>query len=136
MLMQINVPSDIADALRIALNALGVDACAEPLPRDLADRVPLTLVQPMGGGGRTDVVLDQFAVRLYTWGADEGAAMDGSRRAMAALCLAEGNAYGGTQVYRVTPTAGPYPAADPLHPDLPRACSTAYVWARATTTDI
>ena len=140
--MQANVPIDIADALQEALNAVGVltsmgiTACAEPIPRDLSDRLPLTLVQPMGAGGRTDVVVDRFAVRLYTWAGDEPAAMDAARCALSALCLVEGEFIDGTRIYRVVPTSMPYPAPDPERPDLARACFTAYVWARANTIEM
>ena len=133
MPMQINVPVDIADVLQGWLNGMGVAACADPLPRGLSMSLPLTLVQPMGAGTRSDVVVDRFAVRLYTWAADEQAAIAASSMAMACLCAAEEQVTGGTQVYRVTPTSTPYPAYDPDHPNLARACSTAYVWARANT---
>lgn len=134
--MQLNVPVDIADAIQVGLNAMGVNACAEPLPRSLATELPLTLVQPIGGGGRSDVVVDQFAVRLYTWADSDEAAIDESRHALAHLLLLEGQRVGGAQVYHVRPSAMPYPAPDPEHQDLPRACFTASVWARAETTEI
>lgn len=136
MPMQLNVPVDIADLVQSALNAHGVHACAEPLPRDLGASLPLTLVQPMGGGSRQDVALDRFAVRLYTYADEPKTAISAASLAVAALAATEGEVVDGTQVYRVQPTSTVYPAADPLHPDIPRACSTAYVWARATTTDI
>ena len=134
--MQLNVPVDVADVMQAALNAQGVNACAEPLPRDLGSNLPLTLAQPMGSGGRTDVVVDQFAMRFYTWDEDEPSALESSRAALAHLLLTEGEQVDGTQVYRVQLTSMPYPAPDPEHQDLARACFTAYVWARATTIEI
>lgn len=134
--MQLNVPVDIADVVQLALRGNGVRACAEPLPRDLGERLPLTLVQQMGAGSRADVVVDRFAVRLYTYAEGEAEAIAEASRAVATLCALEGRQVGGTVLYRVTPTAQPFPADDPNRPDLARACSTAYVWARATTIDI
>lgn len=136
MPMQLNVPVDIADIVQSALNAHGVTACAEPLPRNLGASLPLTLVQPMGGSSRQDVALDRFAVRLYTYADEPETAISTASLAIAALCLIEGEVVDGTQVYHVQPTSMAYPANDPDHPTLSRACSTAYVWARATTTDI
>ena len=136
MRMQLNIPIDVADLVQAALNAHGVTACAEPLPRDLGSTLPLTLVQPMGGGSRQDVALDRFAVRLYPYASEPDAAITAASIAVAVLAAIEGEVVDGTQVYQVQPTSTVYPAPDPLHPDIPRACSTAYVWARANTTDI
>lgn len=129
-------PVDIADVVQSGLNALGVTACAEPLPRDLAGSVPITLVQPMGAGIRTDRVLDRFAVMLYTWGESHADAADAANVAHAALEALEGAVVDGVQLYRIQTTALPYPAFDPDHQDLARACSTAYVFARAMTTNL
>lgn len=133
--MQLNVPIDIADACQRALNDAGVRACARPLPRDLADRLPLTLVEPLPGGGRADVVLDRFAVRVYTWAGTSAEAIAESSAAMAALVARQGETLGGQQCYRVTPSALPYDAHDPQHPDLARACFTAHMYVRAITID-
>lgn len=132
--MQLNTPVDIADVLQSALNAAGRTACARPVPSNLGATLPMTLVEPIGGS-RYDVVLDRFAVRFYTWAATEAAAIAEANAVLARLLLLEGTTTGGTTVYRVTPSAMPYEAHDPAHPDLPRACFTAYVYARAVTTD-
>ena len=96
MPMQLNVPVDVADVMQAALNAHGVNACAEPLPRDLGSNLPLTLAQPMGAGGRTDVVVDQFAIRFYTWDVDEQSALESSRAALAHLLLTVGEQVDGS----------------------------------------
>lgn len=132
MPMQLNVPIDAADAVREWLSDHGVRACAEPLPRDLAAALPITLVQTTGGG-RDAVVLDRHAVRLYTWAETQGEAIAECSRALAALEAAAGETIGGVPCYRVTPYALPYPAHDPDHPDIPRAAVTADVYARALT---
>ena len=133
--MQLNVPIDIADAVQAALNDAGIDSCARPLPHDLADHLPLTLVEALPGGGRTDVVLDRFAVRVYTWADTPADAMEVSCEAMAALVARQGATLGGSTCYRVTPSALPYEAHDPQHPDLARACFTAHMYVRANTID-
>lgn len=132
--MEVNLPIDVADAVRTWLGDHGVSACAEPLPRDIADSLPVTLVQPIGGM-RSARILDRFAVRLYTWAATYEEAVTECGRAMATLEAAEGGLIGGVPCYRVAPTALPYPAHDPQHPDLPRAAVTADVYARAITTN-
>lgn len=135
MHMQVNIPIDIADAARAWLEDHGVRACAEPLPRDLMGELPITLVQPIGGG-RSAMVLDRHAVRLYTWAEDQAASIAECARAAAILSAMAGEVVGGTPCYRVDVTALPYPAHDPLHPDIARAATTADVYARATTIDI
>lgn len=132
--MELSLPIDVADAIRAWLEANGVHACAEPLPHDLAAELPITLVQPIGGQ-RTVQVLDRHAVRLYTWAESYEDAIAECGRAMATLAAAGGQAIGGVPCYRVTSTALPYPAHDPLHPDIPRAGTTADVYARAVTTN-
>lgn len=133
--MQVNVPIDVADAIQQALNAAGVNACARPLPRDLESALPITLVESLAGGARTDVVLDRFAVRLYTWAETPAEAVAESSAALAALVACQGGELGGQPCYRVTPTTMPYEAHDALHPDVPRACFTAHLYVRANTID-
>lgn len=130
--MQLNVPVDIADTLRTALADMGISACARPVPRDLASAVPLSCVEPIGGG-RNDVVVDRFSVRVYTWAETEAEAVAESSQVVAALAALKGEVVDGTQVYRVTITTLPYPAHDTEHPDLARVCFLAQVHARATT---
>lgn len=129
---QVNLPIDIADALQAALNGAGVRACAEPLPRNFEDNLPLTQVQPIGGG-RSAVILDRFGVRLYTWASSYAAAIEAAGVAMAQLVALEGGTANGSQIYRVIPTALPYAAFDPDHPTTPRASQTFDVYARART---
>lgn len=131
---QLNYPVDIADVLQAALNAANVRACAEPLPRNFEGSLPITLVQPIGGG-RTSVVIDRFGVRLYTWAATESAAITAAGAAMAVVVALEGQTAGGSQIYRVIPSALPYMAYDPQHPTIPRASQTFDVYARARTID-
>lgn len=131
---QLNLPVDIADALQAALNAANVRACAEPLPRDFQDNLPITLVQPIGGG-RSSVILDRFGVRLYTWASSEAAAITAAGAAMAVVVALEGQTAGGSQIYRVIPSALPYMAYDPQNPTIPRASQTFDVYARARTID-
>lgn len=131
--MELNIPIDAADAIQTWLNAHGINACAEPLPRDLADELPITLVQPIGGQ-RSSVILDRHAVRLYTWADTYEEAIAECGRAMATLVASAGEVIGGAQFYRVDASAFPYPAHDTAHPDIPRAATTADVFARAITT--
>lgn len=132
--MQLNVPIDVADALQEALSEMGLNVCARPVPRDLDERVPLSCVESIGGG-RGDVVLDRHAVRVYTWASTEADATAESCTVMSALAALSGEPIGGVQCYRVTITTLPYPAHDVEHPDLPRVCFTAQVYARAMTID-
>ena len=131
--MELNIPIDAADAIQTWLNDNGVHACAEPLPRDLAGELPITLVQPIGGQ-RSSVILDRHAVRLYTWADTYEDAIAECGRAIATLCAAAGESIGGVPCYRVEPSSLPYPAHDTAHPDIPRAATTADVYARAITT--
>lgn len=133
--MQILVPVDMAELGRTWLSENGCPACAEPLPRELADSLPLTLVQPFGGT-RDVEVLDRHAVRLYTWADTYEDAITECGRAAAVLKAMEGHIVNGTQVYSVVVSALPYPAHDPLHEDIPRACTTLDIYARATITEI
>ena len=132
--MVVSYPIDVAAAVRAWLEDHGVHACAEPLPHDLAAELPITLVQPIGGQ-RTVHVLDRHAIRLYTWASTHGEAIVECGRAMAVLEAAVGDYIGGVPCYRVASTSLPYPAHDPLHPDIPRAGTTADVYARAITTE-
>ena len=134
--MQVNVPIDIADAVQQALAFAWHNASARPLPRDFADRLPFSLVEPLPGGERTDVVVDRFAVRVYTWAETPAEAIEESSAAMATLMACEGGMLGYTQCYRIVPTSQPYDAPDELHPTLSRACFTAQVYARAKTIEI
>lgn len=124
--MQLVTPVDADDAVQSWLNEAGVTACAEPLPRDLADRLPLTLVQGIGGD-RADVVRDVFSVRLYTWAATPEEAAAEAARAVAALQAMEREPVGGAFCRSVGINSLPYPAHDTSHPDLPRMCFTARV---------
>lgn len=133
--MQILIPVDIADALQSLLNANGVRACAEPLPANMDELLPITLMQPIGGS-RTVQVLDRHAVRLYTWAATLGAAIAECGKALAIIKASEGQTITGTQLYSVTPSAMPYPAHDTAHPNIPRACVTLDVYTRAVETTI
>lgn len=133
--MELNVPIDIADAVQDALNDAGHTACARPLPRNFPDHLPLTLVESLPGGGRTDVVLDRFAVRCYTYADTPAEAIAESGEVMAALIACQGGTLGGMPCYRVTPSALPYEAHDPQHPDVPRACFTAHMYVRCLTTN-
>ena len=133
--MQLNVSIDIADAVQQALNDAGTNACARPLPHDLSASLPITLVEPLGGGLRIAVVLDRFPVRLTTWAETPAEAVEEANLAMARLCAFEGRELGGVQCYRVTPVSTVYEPEDPAHPDIPRAVQTAHLWVRTITTD-
>lgn len=133
--MQLNVPIDIADAVQSALNEADHNASARPMPRDFDQRLPYTLVEPLPGGGRTDVVLDRFAVRCYTYADTPAEAVAESSAVMAAIVATQGTTLGGMPCYRVTPSALPYDAHDPQHPDVARACFTAHMYVRANTID-
>ena len=133
--MQINVSIDIAEAVQQALNDAGTNACARPLPHNLAANLPITLVEPVGGGTRTAKVLDRFPVRLTTWAETPAEAVEVASLAMARLCAFEGRELGGVQCYRVTPISSIYEPEDPAHPDIPRAIQTAHLWVRTITID-
>lgn len=130
---EIQVSIDIADAVQAALNAAGTNACARPIPRDLASVLPLTLVEPLGGGERRAVVLDRFPIRLSTWASTNAGAMQEAMLAMGRLLALEGGTVGGVPCYRVTLVSEPYEFVDPLHPDLQRVIQTAHLWVRTQT---
>ena len=129
--MQLVVPVDAADIVQTWLNSNGVDACAEPLPHDLELKMPLTLVQPLGGG-RSDVVCDEFGIRLYTYAADGDEAISEASYALAVLKAMERQTVGGVFCRSVYVNATPYPAHDTAHPDVSRACFTARVGLSAS----
>lgn len=131
--MQINVSIDIADACQRALNDAGTNACARPLPHDLSASLPITLVEPIGGGERRVKVLDRFPVRLTTWAETPEDAVAEANLAMARLCACEGRTIGDVPCYRVAPLSTPYEPVDPAHPDIPRAVQTAHLWVRTIT---
>lgn len=133
--MQINVSIDIADACQQALNDSGTHACARPLPHNLAAELPITLVEPLGGGERRAQILDRFPIRLTTWAETPEDAVAEANLAMARLVTYEGREIGGVPCYRVTPLSTPYEPVDPRHPDIPRAIQTAHLWVRTITTD-
>lgn len=133
MPMSLNVSIDIADAVQEALNNSGTTACARPLPTDLDASLPLTLVEPLGGGERRAVILDRFPVRLSTWAATSAEAIAAASLAMGRLMAYEGRELGGVPCYRITPLSLPYEAQDPRHPDLARAVQTAHLWVRTKT---
>ena len=129
--MQLVTPVDADDVIQRWLNSVGVHACAQPLPRDLAGNLPLTLVQGMGGG-RADVVRDVFNVRLYTWAETDAEAAAEAARVAASLQAMEREEVGGAFCRSVELNALPYPAHDTNHPDLPRMCFTARVGIAAS----
>lgn len=135
MPMQALIPVDVAEACRLWLVAHDVDACCDPLPQDLEHRLPLVLVQPLGGS-RADVVVDSFGVRLYGWAATYEAAIANVSLAAGLLEAMAGQVVDGSQCYAVSVDALPYPAYDPSHQDIPRACTTATVTMRAKAIEI
>ena len=133
--MQALVPVDVAETCRLWLTAHYVDACCDPLPNDLERRLPLVLVQPMGGS-RTDVVVDSFGVRLYAWADTYEQAIATVSEAAGVLAAMAGQTVDGSPCYAARVDALPYPAYDPSHPDISRACTTATVTMRAKTIEI
>lgn len=131
--MQVSI--DIADAVQSALNGLGTNACARPLPHDMASRLPITLVEPLGGGERIAVVLDRMPIRMTTWARTPAEAAEESALAFARLTSCVGQNIGGVPCYRVSSTSEPYEAPDPAHPELPRVIQTAHLWVRTKTID-
>lgn len=135
MAQQLNVSIDIAGAIQAMLNDAGLAACARPLPYDMADRLPITLVETMQGGLRSSRILDRFPVRLSTWADTPAQAVAVACDVMAHLAACEGSILGGVQCYRVAPTNMPYETGDPDHPDIPRVVQTAHLWVRVRTID-
>lgn len=133
--MQIQVPVDVCDACRQWLDAHGIDACCDPLPPDLADRIPLVHVQPLGGS-RNGVVVDRFGIRLYAHAATYEDAIALALRAAGVIEGMAGHVVDGSQCYSVSITALPYPAFDLEHENIPRACTTGTVVMRAKTIEI
>lgn len=131
--MQVSI--DIADAVQEALNERGTSACARPLPHDMTSRLPITLVEPLGGGERFSVVLDRMPIRMTTWAPTPARAVEEAALAYARLASCVGQSIGGVPCYRVSNTTEPYEAPDPAHPDIPRVIQTAHLWVRTKTID-
>ena len=124
------VPIDIADAIQEALNALGHDASADPLPYDFEEHLPFTRVEVVGGQ-RTSLVVDTFNVHLDTWADTPAEALAEANVVAARLVDTEGGTLGGSQCYRVTLGSLPYNTTDPDRPELPMASFMAQVAVRA-----
>lgn len=133
--MQVQIPVDVCDACRKWLVSHGIDACCDPLPADLAARLPLVQVQSLGGL-RNGVVVDRFGIRLYARAETHEEAIELASRAAGTIEGMAGQVVDGTQCYGVSITALPYPTFDPAHEDIPRACTTGTVVMRAKTIEI
>ena len=130
---QLNVPVDIADAVRAELESVGVNACCRPLPRDLEGSLPLTLVEPIGGGERRAHVIDRFPVRLSTYADTSASAIKVASLAFACIEACVGRDVGDVRCYKVSSLSLPYDSTDPRHPDLARVLQTCHLWVRANT---
>lgn len=124
------VSIDLADAIQSALNDLGHDASAVPLPADFDQRLPFTRVTTLEGGTRVDRVLDRRTVLLETWAQHMDEAIAELNTIVAEVCDFEGSLLGGVPCYRVDIYGLPAEDHDPYHKDLQMASATVRVATR------
>lgn len=120
---------DAADTCRAWLQGAGIAACCEPVPRDLADRLPLTVLSN-GGGGVRDLVVCDLRVEAWTHAGDLAAAMAESARVCDSLASMAG-AVGGTEVYGTSVQQAPAEGYDPANPEVRLAGCVVAVRCRA-----
>lgn len=120
---------DAADICRCALGDAGIVACCEPVPPDLADRLPLTVLSN-GGGTVSDLVVCSLRVEAWTHADDLAAAMAESARVCDALASMAG-AVGGTEVYGAFVQQAPAEGYDPANPEVRLAGCVVVVRCRA-----
>lgn len=128
--MQLAVPVDIEDVLRVDLSALyeqlgldGVDFAAMPVPASLGDlpanRVLVTLRRT--GGNRASLVVDTHYVSLDVYASTWGESIEEANR-LAGVCAALPQVDGLSRMYyTVDITTQPVELPDTSNPVLPRA---------------
>lgn len=112
-MIQLVKPADVEFAIA---TDLGI-ACA-PVPSNLGDNLPYSVVTRTGGG-RSSFVVDRHYIDIDTWAETPGEAFEASSSLMAeALNLAQ---VGGSCIYEdVQADIMPRQMPDPLRPDLAR----------------
>lgn len=123
------VSIDVADAIQSALNAVGRNASAWPLPADFERRLPFTRLTLLSGE-RGDIVSDTFRLQVETWAATQAEAIAEANLVAAAILDMAGTTLGGVQCYRAGVPTLPHDAHDPYHSDLACAESLAQVTVR------
>lgn len=107
---------DAADLCRQWLDSKGVAACCEPVPRDLADRLPLTVLSN-GGGTVEDYVICNLRVEMWTHESNLAAAMAENQKVCNYLLSMAGEV-GGTTIYGCGLQQAPAEGFDPANPEV------------------
>lgn len=129
-----DLPIDMPAALAAWLTSMGRAAVPSPVPDDLMDRLPLTVLRD-SGGSRDWPVIDRHRVGVDTYGATVGDALAEARLVFAALDEINTThpLVGGVQTYSfASGSALPQEVTDPEHPDAPMATFLAEVTCRAS----
>lgn len=107
---------DAADLCRQWLDGKDITACCEPVPKDLAAHLPLTVLSN-GGGSVEDYVLCNLRVEAWTHASDLAAAMAESQRVCECLLAMAGDV-DRTTVYGCSLQQAPAEGFDPSNPEV------------------
>lgn len=130
--MDVITPIDIEDALRVDLDGRGgVSVYATPLPDDFDDHLPAAVVMS-AGGGRHDMVVDEYDVIVSVYGASWAKATTAARTLAAYAAALPYDADASMRYLDVELNAGVTDDPDPAHPTIPRVRFTVAVSTRAT----
>jgi hypothetical protein len=126
------VPIDMPAALAEWLTEQGRAAVASPVPDDLMDDLPLTVLRS-SGGSRDWPVLDRHRVGVDVYGATIAEALREAHLVFAALDSINHvhPTVGGVQTYAFASGGLPQETTDPEHPNAPMATFLAEVSCRA-----
>lgn len=129
--MDVITPIDIEDALRVDLGTrCGVRVYAPPLPDDFENHLPAALVMN-AGGGRHDMVVDEFDVVVSVYGETWEKATTAARTLAAYAAALPYDATTSVRYLDSDINAGVTDDPDPAHPTIPRVRFTVTVTARA-----
>lgn len=125
-------PIDMPRALADWLDGMGHDAVPSPVPDDLMERLPLTVLRD-SGGPREWPVIDRHRVGVDVYAETIGDALAEARAVYATLDLINTThpVIGGVQSYAFASGGLPQETTDPEHPDAPMATFLAEVSCRA-----
>lgn len=122
-------PIDIEGAVVEFAARKSFDAAAYPVPRELGQRIPLTVVQRTGGATASKV-LDAHDVSFDCYAAKWDEAMDLACEACGLVHSMEGEVLEGRRVHRTQLRTLPYNNPDPNRPDLARVTFSASLTVR------
>ena len=126
------LPIDAPVALAEWLRSQGHAAVPTPVPDDLTERLPLTVLRD-SGGSREWPVTDRHRVGVDCYGADVGEALAHARECHALLDSLNVThpSVGGVAHYQTAFGGLPQETTDAEHPDVPMATFLAEVTTRA-----